>query len=651
MMNIINQTSVKEDNHNQSKSTHHQKVLFDYQSKQLWPEEDSEEDMDYVPNDELTSDQSLASPIRDDSMQTNSGSSNRTDLLNQSVLANNGVSGDRVIPTIKILKNKRKNSKKWSIVGDTVPTDCQSNGNKDNGANDNTNGAVLAPKKRGRKPGTKFVNGYGGRPTSSADKSNKKRKNMSNDRKQLEKDYKHKCIVDESENKSKKLVTNWRFTCLLKEVDHDFEQKLPKEILIRIFDYVLVDDKNRTQSMINLSQVCESWRNLITTTPLLWKSLDLQTFSEVDFAYNDLFAILNENELFDHLKALNLSSWNGSNAERVLDEIAVRCADRLNELTLKNCKNISSQFLTTLSTYCPNIIILDISAITAASHQNSQSPFATTVFRPYLEKCGNNLISLNISENTMPSFHGCITSIMDFCPNLQLLDISNVESLTKTASIPVEKIQTSCPNLRIFRAANIAFTVSTSGSQTDGFKALEELSIPSKSDFSTAIMQNAHTDNVLEQLTKNAENLKLLDIRGARYLSHRALVKIPAWNIQHLSISNCPKLNTDQLEMVFTKWNRSLIDVDLSWNTSEDSVTSCIKLLCEVGKEESQLRTLQLRGSAVSYECIKILFKSCPKLESLDLQSCRGLPRGIKRSYSGEELILLKNEVLEGKYD
>jgi hypothetical protein len=70
---------------------------------------------------------------------------------------------------------------------------------------------------------------------------------------------------------------------------------------------------------------------------------------------------------------------------------------------------------------------------------------------------------------------------------------------------------------------------------------------------------NAHTDNVIEQLTKSADKLKLLDIRGARYLTPRALVKIPAWNIQHLSISNCPKLHTEQLEMAFTKVSIQII--------------------------------------------------------------------------------------------
>ncbi|CAG2180704.1 unnamed protein product [Oppiella nova] len=103
--------------------------------------------------------------------------------------------------------------------------------------------------------------------------------------------------------------------------------------------------------------------------------------------------------------------------------------------------------------------------------------------------------------------------------------------------------------------------------------------------------------------------------------------------------------------MAFTKWSKSLIDVDISWNTSEVSVTCCMTSLCEVGEEESQLRTLQLRGSAVSYESIKCLLRSCPKLESIDLQSCRGLPRGIKRSYSGQDFYTLKSEVFEGKYD
>jgi F-box/leucine-rich repeat protein 6 len=75
-----------------------------------------------------------------------------------------------------------------------------------------------------------------------------------------------------------------------------------------------------------------------------------------------------------------------------------------------------------------------------------------------------------------------------------------------------------------------------------------------------------------------------------------------------------------------------------------------VSKLCEVG-EDSQLRTIQLRGSAVSYKSLKSLVKSCAKLKSIDLQSCRGLPRGIKRCYLEQEFINLRNEIIEGKYD
>ena len=114
----------------------------------------------------------------------------------------------------------------------------------------------------------------------------------------------------------------------------------------------------------SLSQVCESWRKLIISTPLLWQSVDLQTFSDANFPYNKLFELLEGNRLFDYLRALNLNGWSGMNAERILNRIAIRCEHNLLELSLKSCKNISSNFLQTLSTHCTNLQVLDISAIT-----------------------------------------------------------------------------------------------------------------------------------------------------------------------------------------------------------------------------------------------------------------------------------------------
>lgn len=104
--------------------------------------------------------------------------------------------------------------------------------------------------------------------------------------------------------------------------------------------------------------------------------------------------------------------------------------------------------------------------------------------------------------------------------------------------------------MRILRAANIAFQPISLGCNTDGWPRLEELSIPFNVDY---MVSAGHTDLVIEQLTKSSENLKLLDIRGSPSITPRGLVKIPAWSLKHLSISNCPKMQDETLGMVFQK--------------------------------------------------------------------------------------------------
>lgn len=44
---------------------------------------------------------------------------------------------------------------------------------------------------------------------------------------------------------------------------------------------------------------------------------------------------------------------------------------------------------------------------------------------------------------------------------------------------------------------------------------------------------------------------------------------------------------------------------------------------------------LNLCGSAVSVEAVKEILDNCKNLNSINLSSCRGLPRGIKRLLQG----------------
>lgn len=59
-------------------------------------------------------------------------------------------------------------------------------------------------------------------------------------------------------------------------------------------------------------------------------------------------------------------------------------------------------------------------------------------------------------------------------------------------------------------------------------------------------------------------------------------------------------------------------------------------------------RILNLCGSSVSLEPVKFILKNCPNLHSINLQSCRALPRGIKRLYTGDTIQDLK-QTLQGR--
>ena len=65
-----------------------------------------------------------------------------------------------------------------------------------------------------------------------------------------------------------------------------------------------------------------------------------------------------------------------------------------------------------------------------------------------------------------------------------------------------------------------------------GFPHLEELSI--------AVDPKAYIsmDNAsIERILKNAHKLRLLDVRGCTSITNSSLVRVPAWDLEHLFLS------------------------------------------------------------------------------------------------------------------
>lgn len=79
-----------------------------------------------------------------------------------------------------------------------------------------------------------------------------------------------------------------------------------------------------------------------------------------------------------------------------------------------------------------------------------------------------------------------------------------------------------------------------------------------------------------------------------------------------------------------------------------------MKALSEINcdSDNPPLRILDLCGSSVSFESVKMVLRSCLQLINLNLASCRALPRGIKRNYQlFDDVKFLREQVLSGKFD
>lgn len=68
-----------------------------------------------------------------------------------------------------------------------------------------------------------------------------------------------------------------------------------------------------------------------------------------------------------------------------------------------------------------------------------------------------------------------------------------------------------------------------------GFPELEELSLAGIEDDQTT--SKFIDDNGIERILKSSHKLRLLDVRGCTKITDSGLVKVPAWDLEHLFLS------------------------------------------------------------------------------------------------------------------
>ena len=120
---------------------------------------------------------------------------------------------------------------------------------------------------------------------------------------------------------------------------------------------------------------------------------------------------------------------------------------------------------------------------------------------------------------------------------MQVLDLSNLRTTTRdTVCINIEQLQQGCPKLRVLRLTNSLVRLSPTPlkdqAASSGFPHLEELSIAVDPKNYTSLDNAA-----MERILKSAHKLRLLDVRGCSSITNSSLVRVPAWDLEHLFLS------------------------------------------------------------------------------------------------------------------
>ncbi|XP_036779000.1 F-box/LRR-repeat protein 6 isoform X3 [Manis pentadactyla] len=381
------------------------------------------------------------------------------------------------------------------------------------------------------------------------------------------------------------------------EPDPGWGDRIPLEILLQIFGLLVAAD-GPMPFLGRAARVCRRWHEA-ASQPALWHTVTLSpplagrppkggAKAEKNLLASLAWFIPNR---FSQLQRLTLIHWK-SQVQPVLKLVSESCP-RLIFLKLSNCHGVTPDTLVMLAKACPQLHSLDV-------------------------------------QHSMGS---C-------CPQLQVLEVSTGISRNSTPlQLPVEALQKGCPQLQVLRLLNLMWLPKPSGRVVipgPGFPSLEELCVAS----STC---NFVSNETLGRLLHGSPNLRLLDLRGCARITPAGLHDLPCQELEQLHLglygtSDRLTLAKEGSPLLTWKWCHTLRELDLSGQgfIEKDLEQALAAFSGTPGGSHSVLCSLNLRGTRVTPSTVSSVVSRCPGLLYLNLESCRCLPRGLKRAYRGQ---------------
>ncbi|KAF6099321.1 F-box and leucine rich repeat protein 6 [Phyllostomus discolor] len=416
--------------------------------------------------------------------------------------------------------------------------------------------------------------------------------------------------------------------------DPGWGDRIPLEILLQIFGLLVAAD-GPVPFLGRAARVCRRWHEA-ASQPALWHTVTLspplagRPTKAGAKAEKKLLASLEwfMPNRFSQLQRLTLIHWKS--------QLVSESCPRLTFLKLSDCHGVTPDTLTGLARACPQLHSLDIQHSTVES----------TAVVSFLEEVGPRMrkLWLTCSSQTTAILGALLSSC---CPQLQLLEVSTGISRNSTPlPLPVEALQRACPRLQpgpcsqVLRLLNLGWLPKPPGRAATpgpGFPSLEELCLAGPT-------CSFVSDEALGRLLHSSPNLRLLDLRGCARITPAGLRDLPCRELEQLylglyGMSDRLTLAKEGSPLLTEKWAHTLRELDLSGQgfSEKDLEQALAAFSGTPGGSQPALCSLNLRGTRVTPGTVSSVISSCPGLRFLNLESCRCLPRGLKRAYRGPE--------------
>ncbi|XP_026155369.1 F-box/LRR-repeat protein 6 isoform X2 [Mastacembelus armatus] len=416
-------------------------------------------------------------------------------------------------------------------------------------------------------------------------------------------------------------------------IDHRWGQSLPEEVLINIFQMVVIQD-GALPFLCRVGRVCRLW-NAAASSPVLWRKVTVghcwvapgkTQLPKTGQKIKDTFNWLVQNR-FSQLRDFSLCHWK-NNVNYAVEVMSQSCP-HLCSLTLSYCTGLTVEAFHSLGLHSRSLQSINL----------QHSEFQVEGLLEYLENHGSQIKQIWFTHGQ--KYDRLLTAITrGYCPDLELLEV-NTKLDSKDCELPVciQALQTACPKLKTFRMLNVRprhKAIRTGADSTSGFPLLEELCIATTS-FSYL------TDKDLWDILFGSTRLRVLDLRGCSRITPSGLSALPCLELEclfwgqyfssHIGLSP-PKKG---LHMVTQKWSHTLQQLDIANQLfTEEDLEIAMSYLAQA-TEADTLRSLNLSGTRITPPALRLVIGQKTALSYLNLSSCRYLPRGVKRIYRGLE--------------